>query len=191
MVFWNAVCAAYNRLALRQIVAVPLQHSGEEDLETTADEKDSEEEIDLPVTRTLPTLSNISNAPILDFTPPTPVLSSSLERRRSQLPSQSTSHLLTPSPTPPPLTTHLIRRTPFHQPKTLVLDLDETLIHSTSRPYPSGGSGLLGFEFGNRRKAGHVVEVHLGGRVTLYHVYKRPFVDYFLRKVSILVFDHA
>jgi len=28
------------------------------------------------------------------------------------------------------------------------------------------------------------VEVVLGGRSTLYHVYKRPFVDYFLRKVS-------
>jgi CTD nuclear envelope phosphatase 1 len=80
------------------------------------------------------------------------------------------------------------RKTPFHLPKTLVLDLDETLIHSTSRPLfasGSGGSGLLGLGgFGKRNKgAGHVVEVVLGGRSTLYHVYKRPFVDYFLRKV--------
>ncbi|KAI0368086.1 NIF-domain-containing protein [Pilatotrama ljubarskyi] len=82
------------------------------------------------------------------------------------------------TPTPP----H--KQTPFHQPKTLVLDLDETLIHSTSRPLPSvGGSGLFGF--GSRNKgAGYTVEVMLGGRSTLYHVYKRPFVDYFLRKVS-------
>lgn len=29
-----------------------------------------------------------------------------------------------------------------------------------------------------------MVEVVLGGRSTLYHVYKRPFVDFFLRKVS-------
>ncbi|PPQ85871.1 hypothetical protein CVT26_004001 [Gymnopilus dilepis] len=29
-----------------------------------------------------------------------------------------------------------------------------------------------------------MVEVVLGGRSTLYHVYKRPFVDYFLRTVS-------
>jgi len=29
-----------------------------------------------------------------------------------------------------------------------------------------------------------MVEVVLGGRSTLYHVYKRPFVDYFLKKVS-------
>ncbi|EGN93088.1 hypothetical protein SERLA73DRAFT_190267, partial [Serpula lacrymans var. lacrymans S7.3] len=84
----------------------------------------------------------------------------------------------------PVLTTH---RTPFHAPKTLVLDLDETLIHSTSKPilsYASGGSGLLSFtSFGSRNK-GTTVQVFLGGRSTLYHVYKRPFVDYFLRKVS-------
>ncbi|KAF8450457.1 NLI interacting factor-like phosphatase-domain-containing protein, partial [Boletus edulis BED1] len=82
--------------------------------------------------------------------------------------------------TTPPLPAH---RTPFHLPKTLVLDLDETLIHSTSKPMSlsSGGFGLLGF---GRRNKGHTVEVVLGGRSTLYHVYKRPFVDYFLRKVS-------
>ncbi|KAI9069242.1 NIF-domain-containing protein [Trametes sanguinea] len=84
------------------------------------------------------------------------------------------------TPTPPSKQT----QTPFHQPKTLVLDLDETLIHSTSRPLPyAGGSGLFGF--GSRNKgAGFTVEVVLSGRSTLYHVYKRPFVDYFLRKVS-------
>ncbi|KAH9849963.1 NIF-domain-containing protein [Lenzites betulinus] len=72
---------------------------------------------------------------------------------------------------------------PFQQ-KTLVLDLDETLIHSTSRPLPSaGGSGLFGFG-GRNKGAAYTVEVVLGGRSTLYHVYKRPFVDYFLRKVS-------
>ena len=71
------------------------------------------------------------------------------------------------------------RKTPFHLPKTLVLDLDETLIHSTSRPLPAPGiRGLFG-----ARRAAHTVEVVMGGRSTLYHVYKRPFVDYFLRKV--------
>ena len=87
-------------------------------------------------------------------------------------------------PTPPPLPP---KKTPFHLPKTLVLDLDETLIHSTSRPIPfnSSGSGLLSLgSFGARNKAaGHMVEVVLGGRSTLYHVYKRPFVDFFLRTV--------
>lgn len=83
------------------------------------------------------------------------------------------------SPTPILTATH---KTPFHLPKTLVLDLDETLIHSTSKPIGHlSSSGLLGF---GRRNKGHTVEVVLGGRSTLYHVYKRPFVDYFLRKVS-------
>ena len=80
------------------------------------------------------------------------------------------------------------RKTPFHLPKTLVLDLDETLIHSTSRPlstFVSGGSGFFGLgSFSGRNKgASHMVEVVLGGRSTLYHVYKRPFVDFFLRTV--------
>ncbi|KAJ7667971.1 NLI interacting factor-like phosphatase-domain-containing protein [Mycena polygramma] len=79
------------------------------------------------------------------------------------------------------------RRTPFHLPKTLVLDLDETLIHSTSRPLMSGNSstGFLGLGAFNRNQgSGHMVEVVLGGHSTLYHVYKRPFVDFFLRTVS-------
>ncbi|KAF5322611.1 hypothetical protein D9619_000311 [Psilocybe cf. subviscida] len=80
------------------------------------------------------------------------------------------------------------KKTPFHRPKTLVLDLDETLIHSTSRPMPyqSSGSSLLSLGiFGSRKMGpGHTVEVLLGGRSTVYHVYKRPFVDFFLRTVS-------
>ena len=92
--------------------------------------------------------------------------------------------------------------TPFHLPKTLILDLDETLIHSTSRAMTiqssgvGGGSGLVGINlsglFGSQRRGGggargegHTVEVVLGGRSTLYHVYKRPFVDHFLKKVSL------
>ncbi|KAG0237502.1 Nuclear envelope morphology protein 1 [Actinomortierella wolfii] len=53
--------------------------------------------------------------------------------------------------------------------KTLVLDLDETLIHSTSR-----GS----------RSQGFMVEVLVDHHACLYYVYKRPHVDYFLKKVS-------
>lgn len=91
-----------------------------------------------------------------------------------------------------------------HSPKILVLDLDETLIHSTSRSpshYASaaGGrtttSGFLGLETAGaflglrandnpRRIRPHMVEVVLDGRSVLYHVYKRPWTDYFLRKVA-------
>lgn len=59
-----------------------------------------------------------------------------------------------------------------------------------------GGTGLLGAGLGGgllagtgglgnnaRARGGHMVEVVLNGRSTLYTVYKRPFVDYFLRKV--------
>lgn len=88
-----------------------------------------------------------------------------------------------------------------HSPKILVLDLDETLIHSTSRSPTlliSGRtttSGFLGLETAGaalglrandnpRRIRPHMVEVVLDGRSVLYHVYKRPWADYFLRKVA-------
>lgn len=104
-----------------------------------------------------------------------------------------------------------------HTPKILVLDLDETLIHSTSRSptwtalraqhssvngraeaarnvVTTGGSllgleglgGLLGLtgSSNGRSVRPHMVEVVLDGRSVIYHVYKRPWVDYFLRKVS-------
>jgi len=110
---------------------------------------------------------------------------------QSLLPNPLSMSLLTSSPAP----SHSPRRrasapnSHFPPKKTLVLDLDETLIHSTSRPLSSatGGTGVLGLGglFGKRSQgAGHMVEVILNGRSTLYHVYKRPFVDYFLRKVS-------
>ncbi len=70
-----------------------------------------------------------------------------------------------------------------HQ-KTLILDLDETLIHSMSK--------------GGRMSTGHMVEVRLnttfvgiGGQPSagpqhpiLYYVHKRPYCDEFLRRVS-------
>jgi CTD nuclear envelope phosphatase 1 len=93
-----------------------------------------------------------------------------------------------------------------HSPKVLVLDLDETLIHSTSRSPTWGaladksktrlavttGGSLLGLEglggvLGLRGQVGvrpHQVEVVLDGRSIIYHVYKRPHVDTFLRKVA-------
>lgn len=59
--------------------------------------------------------------------------------------------------------------------KVLVLDLDETLIHSLSRGAPRslGASG-----------SSHMIELRVNNVATLYHVYKRPFCDFFLREVS-------
>ena len=54
--------------------------------------------------------------------------------------------------------------------KTLVLDLDETLIHSTPLgPY----------------RAHYLIEVVIDKTSCLYYVYKRPHVDYFLRKAGL------
>ncbi|TIB70716.1 NIF-domain-containing protein [Wallemia mellicola] len=84
------------------------------------------------------------------------------------------------------------KSTGVHLPKTLVLDLDETLIHSTSRaPQRSSNGFSLGLRSvlsGNGIAGGdggaHMVEVVLGGRSVLYHVYKRPHLDFFLKKVA-------
>lgn len=57
--------------------------------------------------------------------------------------------------------------------KLLVLDLDETLVHSTSK-----GSR-------NHDKNCTLIEVLIEKHVCLYYVYKRPHVDYFLKKVSL------
>lgn len=128
---------------------------------TTIDEDSSEsisEKVSsnssLPLVSPPPPLTR-SSTPTLNFflrkgTPPSPTPSS-----------VASSQLLTPKP--PRLT-----------PKTLVLDLDETLIHSTSRPYTNSRNGLKV----------RIVEVVLDGRSTVYTVYKRPWVDFFLRKVS-------
>jgi CTD nuclear envelope phosphatase 1 len=131
---------------------------------------------------------------------PPSILSNPIKRSNRLLPNPMSTSVLDPtipaSTTPftvishPPVRPH---QTPFHHQKTLILDLDETLIHSTSRPMnyaASAGGGLLGLSFGGllgtrrSRREGHTVEVVLNGRSTTYHVYKRPYVDHFLKKVS-------
>ncbi|KAJ1657876.1 Nuclear envelope morphology protein 1 [Dispira simplex] len=54
--------------------------------------------------------------------------------------------------------------------KTLVLDLDETLIHGTLSS--------------QCRSYHHPVEIMVENVTCLYYIYKRPHVDYFLKKVS-------
>ncbi|ORY86699.1 NLI interacting factor-like phosphatase-domain-containing protein [Leucosporidium creatinivorum] len=102
-----------------------------------------------------------------------------LRPRSSRSPSPSPTPSPPPSPTPAPTTISSAPRPPRLTPKTLVLDLDETLIHSTSRPHASSyrNAGRSGLKV-------RVVEVVLDGRSTVYTVYKRPWVDFFLRKVS-------
>lgn len=145
-----------------------------------------------------PLSPSILHSPKFEFSPPAPdapsptsaparpVTRSRLLLLPNPLAESSGNSLLHPSiphaPSTPPadsspyINAPLRKKTPFHKPKTLILDLDETLIHSTSRSSGANGAG--------RKGEGHMVEVFLGGRSTVYHVYKRPYVDYFLKKVS-------
>lgn len=68
---------------------------------------------------------------------------------------------------------------PIHTlPKTLILDLDETLIHSLAK--------------GGRMTSGHMVEVKLEKQhAILYYVHKRPHCDDFLRKVASAILSIA
>lgn len=54
--------------------------------------------------------------------------------------------------------------------KTLILDLDETLVHSTSR---------------GARTDAHMIEVMVDNHACLYYMHKRPHVDHFLKKVKV------
>lgn len=142
---------------------------------------------------------------IAPYPPPASILSNPLPKKQFRsarlLPNPISTSLLDSSVPAVPASRTLTaasqrsrpHHTPFHLRKTLILDLDETLIHSTSRPInyaTHGGGGLLGLNFGGLlgkgklRQAGHNVEVVLNGRSTTYHVYKRPYVDHFLKKVS-------
>ena len=90
-----------------------------------------------------------------------------------------------------------------HTPKVLVLDLDETLIHSrlgtgslwnrwqtgdhVGTWLLDGWMNMLGLGSGipsHARLQIRSIEVHMDGRRVCYQVYKRPWVDYFLRKVA-------
>ncbi|WFD29929.1 protein-serine/threonine phosphatase [Malassezia sp. CBS 17886] len=118
--------------------------------------------------------------------------------------------LVSAAPAVPRGTSGVIQQTP----KVLVLDLDETLIHSKLRPAPlwgilsppyhtaAGDAERAGARSSNRllsflglstrrglmsadtRLQPTVIEVNIDGRKVYYQVYKRPWVDYFLRKVA-------
>lgn len=186
----NAKLAPPNNQGSRSVVAQELNDEDEKDEGVQGKDEEKPPIQVHPATPTppplplpmfnLPSLSRTNTDPgvvFADTKSPSPVAGSVppvTSTRAGELPRTST----------PPGSA--VRKMPLHLPKTLVLDLDETLIHSTSRPmdYRASGGILSSLGFGRRNKGvGHTVEVVLGGRSTVYHVYKRPFVDYFLRKV--------
>ncbi|KAJ7179944.1 NLI interacting factor-like phosphatase-domain-containing protein [Mycena crocata] len=196
---WNTLRAAWTSLTGRTGLGRSREAAVEDGSPTiekdSSDDETSDEQSTAPSTPPSPSSSNhplymttvrsTPDAPVPYDTPPEPPLSSRSPLSTTATLSQGTD-VSSPSRSSTPLA-HATRKTPFHLPKTLVLDLDETLIHSTSRPLLSGSSnaGFLGLGAFNRNKgSGHMVEVVLGGHSTLYHVYKRPFVDFFLRTVS-------
>ena len=69
------------------------------------------------------------------------------------------------------------------KPKTLILDLDETLIHSTNRLGGLANINSSAKTWGTGSLSVRLVEVVLDGKSVVYHVYKRPWVDHFLKKV--------
>jgi hypothetical protein len=99
-------------------------------------------------------------------------------KRRTGSSSQSSSRQVSPSSSP-----KLSHRDPTRPTKTtiqkefptppihLILDLDETLVRSSS-----AGS----------KQYDHMLEVVIENHVCLYYIYKRPYVDHFLKKVSLV-----
>lgn len=79
---------------------------------------------------------------------------------------------------PPPQRLYPLSRNPGkkRKRKTLILDLDETLIHSLSHGSPRS--------FSSSSSLAHTVEVRLNNITSLYHVHKRPFCDQFLKEIA-------
>lgn len=77
---------------------------------------------------------------------------------------------------PPPQRLFPLARNPknLNKRKTLILDLDETLIHSLSKGSPRSLNG----------NNSNIIEIKLNNIATLYHVHKRPYCDYFLKEIS-------
>ncbi|CAK9440996.1 uncharacterized protein LODBEIA_P48650 [Lodderomyces beijingensis] len=78
---------------------------------------------------------------------------------------------------PPPIRLYPLSRNPQkkRKKKILILDLDETLIHSLSQGSPRS------FHPASHSK---MIEIKINNISSLYHVHKRPYCDYFLTEIS-------
>ncbi|KAJ6515942.1 NLI interacting factor-like phosphatase-domain-containing protein [Mycena sanguinolenta] len=189
---WNTLRAAWASVAPRTLLRLgrrrePLVVAAAIEKDTTDDETSDEHSVSSSPSISTSPPHMFTAPPPTDAIPYDPPPEPSLPPRNLlSTTAQGTDSVSTVSRSSTPIAT-TTRKTPFHLPKTLVLDLDETLIHSTSRPMhaSSSSTGFFGLGTFNRNKgSGRMVEVVLGGHSTLYHVYKRPFVDFFLRTVS-------
>lgn len=81
---------------------------------------------------------------------------------------------------PPPQRLYPLSRNPnkVRKKKTLILDLDETLIHSLSRGLPRG------LRTASPLSPPRTIEIRINDLLCLYYVYKRPYCDYFLQQAS-------
>lgn len=80
---------------------------------------------------------------------------------------------------PPPQRLYPLSRNPHkkRRKKTLILDLDETLIHSLSRGSPRSFNS-------SSASAPRMIEIKLNNVASLYYVHKRPYCDFFLKEIS-------
>ena len=72
----------------------------------------------------------------------------------------------------PLLSEHNINNINYTNKKTLILDLDETLVHSAFYPF--------------QKKSDIILKINIDGKNHIIHVLKRPGLDYFLEKISAL-----
>ncbi|KAK9375367.1 NLI interacting factor-like phosphatase-domain-containing protein [Lipomyces chichibuensis] len=170
---------------LEQHSAQPYQHNSGDDAEVPPSIYQSS--YSLPSTRQRTVRIRLARKSTSPSTDPSPNSSSSDENGPSSESSPSLAvQKSIKSPTSPAISSLSSRTTKYPRsvppprplipkhvaPKTLILDLDETLIHSMSK--------------GGNMSTGHMVEVKLEKQhAILYYVHKRPYCDEFLKKVSL------
>lgn len=130
--------------------------------------------------------NNISSGKIMTSSSSTPDQRSEIDDKTEILKQENILSNNIKSPTsyskyiiPPPLRLYPLSRNPQkkRKRKTLILDLDETLIHSLSRGSPRSFNT-------SSSSAPKMIEIKLNNIASLYYVHKRPYCDYFLKEIS-------